>query len=95
MLIFLKRFYFYLPTEEDLIGADLQRQEEVKELALFWKLLPVVLSRATPASKLQDLGCHQYIVKDTMLPASWDDADNMVSRDHLPSSSFYKFCRCI
>ena len=57
----------------------MQRQDEVKELALFWKLLPVVLSRATPTSKLQDLGCHQYTVADTILPGNWDDADNLVN----------------
>nr|CAB3266506.1 sperm-associated antigen 17-like [Phallusia mammillata] len=64
--------------EEAQSAARIKQESAYKELALFWKLLPVVLDRAPPTSRLQDLGIHKHIVTDSILPTDWEDQDNMI-----------------
>lgn len=65
-------------AEEAQAAAKIKLELSYKELALFWKLLPVVLQRAPPASRLQDLGVHKYVVADSIYPSDWEDPENMV-----------------
>ncbi|CAK8694543.1 unnamed protein product [Clavelina lepadiformis] len=64
--------------DDALAVTQSQREIDTKELALFWELLPIVLQRASPTSKLQDLGLHLYTVLNIAYPGDWDDCDNMI-----------------
>lgn len=66
--------------DEEVIAAENSRkQQNEKELAMFWKLLPVVLQRTAPNSTLQDLARLEYVVTDSHHPSDWTDAENMIA----------------
>ena len=68
-----------LRADEVQAAAQTKAAFDRKELALFWKLLPSILQRASPESRLQDLAVYRHLVTDTILPADWEDPDMLVS----------------
>lgn len=67
-----------IAIDESAAAEKAKRDLQEKEIAMFWKLLPTVLQRAAPGSTLQDIARLEYQVKDTIHPADWTDADNLV-----------------
>ena len=74
-------------TEETLAQLNAKQENESKELALFWKLLPKILENAPAVSRLHDCAIYENSVRDVLYPGNWENQENMVSFPKIPSKN--------
>ena len=67
-----------LIADESLAQIRFQQENLTKEIALFWKLLPVLLDKAPAASRLHDCGLHEYKVRSVYYPENWKNPTSVV-----------------
>lgn len=66
----------------DIAAENLKRENDIKELEVFWKYLEPILNNEKPETNLLDVARLHYMVKTKHFPSDWSDYEQMVSGQH-------------
>lgn len=63
----------------DIEAEKLKKENDIKELEIFWKYLEPILNNEKPETNLFDVARLEYMVKADKFPCDWSDSEMLVS----------------
>ena len=63
----------------DIEAEKLKKENDIKELEIFWKYLEPILNNEKPETNLFDVARLEYMVKADKFPSDWSDSEMLVS----------------
>ncbi|XP_073665111.1 sperm-associated antigen 17 isoform X3 [Tursiops truncatus] len=63
---------------EDIEAEKLKKENDIKELEIFWKYLEPILNNEKPETNLFDVARLEYVVKADKFPCDWSDSEMLL-----------------